>query len=390
MKQLPVGTVVQVLSSGNGIYQAILPDGTDVTEQFEDHQLRRATKHTGALRLMEAKSGPQWRNVPMSEFKSQSRTAANFESGDDHDKILKAIRTSPASRPENYRMDDLKWKFAVRTILRGKNMLVTGPKGTGKTTLVFALAETLGRTLFNIPLGATQDPRSTLIGNTHFKQGEGTYLAESEFVRAIQTPNAIILLDELSRAHPDAWNILMPVLDYKQRFLRLDEAPGSPTVKVADGVSFISTANIGASYTATRTIDAAVLDRFIVIEVDYLSPEEEMELLKLRIPNMETDPMNRIVQIASDLRKEAKTGDQRLSDGLSTRSTLEMGELLYDGFSLREACDLVVFPQFSEAGGAESERTIAKQIVQKHLPAGESDNKDNPYENTDDDDLPWK
>ena len=59
-------------------------------------------------------------------------------------------------------------------------------------------------------------------------------------MKAISTPNAVILLDELSRAHPDAWNILMINLDQGQRYLRLDEHENSPTINVAEGVCFCS------------------------------------------------------------------------------------------------------------------------------------------------------
>ena len=47
-----------------------------------------------------------------------------------------------------------------------------------------------------------RDSRATLIGNVHFDKKKGTYFSESVFVKAIQTPNAVILLDELSRTHP--------------------------------------------------------------------------------------------------------------------------------------------------------------------------------------------
>ena len=57
----------------------------------------------------------------------------------------------------------------------------------------------------------------------------------------------------------------MTVLDYGQRYLRLDEADGQATVKVADGVTFVATANIGNEYTATRQLDKALHDRFTVI-----------------------------------------------------------------------------------------------------------------------------
>ena len=145
---------------------------------------------------------------------------------------------------------------------------MTGPSGCGKTMAAKSLINALDRPQFYFNLGATQDPRASLIGNTHFAKDTGTYFSESLFVKAIQTENAVILLDEISRAHPEAWNILMTVLDQGQRYLRLDEADGAPTINVAEGVSFIGTANIGNEYTSTRVMDRALLDRFVVIEMD--------------------------------------------------------------------------------------------------------------------------
>ena len=142
---------------------------------------------------------------------------------------------------------------------------MTGPAGCGKTMAAKSIVNALDRPDFYFNLGATQDPRATLIGNTHFSKEDGTYFSEALFVKAIQTENAVILLDELSRAHPEAHNILMTVLDEGQRYLRLDEADGAPTVKVAPGVTFIATANIGNEYTATRVLDRALLDRFTII-----------------------------------------------------------------------------------------------------------------------------
>ena len=78
--------------------------------------------------------------------------------------------------------------------------MMTGPAGCGKT-MAKALVNALDRPDFYFNLGATQDPRATLIGNTQFSKDKGTFFSESSFVKAIKTPNAVILLDELSRAH---------------------------------------------------------------------------------------------------------------------------------------------------------------------------------------------
>jgi nitric oxide reductase NorQ protein len=236
-----------------------------------------------------------------------------------------------------------------------------------------SLVNSLDRPDYYFNLGATQDPRSTLIGNTHFNEGDGTYFSESLFVKAIQTENAVILLDELSRAHPDAWNILMTVLDYGQRYLRLDEKDGSPTVNVAKGVTFIATANIGNEYTSTRVIDKALMDRFTIVEMDMLNEAEEAELLTYMFPNVDAGLLGNVAKIAALTRSEATSENGRIPSAISTRTTVEMTGLLYDGFSLGEAAEVSIYPQYDNTGGVDSERTFVKQIVQKFCDDGSTD-----------------
>ena len=142
-------------------------------------------------------------------------------------------------------------------------------------------------------------------------------------------------MDELTRAHPDAWNILMTVLDQGQRYLRLDEADGQATIKVAEGVCFVATANIGNEYTATRQLDKALMDRFVVIEMDTLSDEEEHGLLTYLYPTVDSDMLNNVAKIAFMTRSESMTENPRISSGVSTRTSVEIAGLLFDGFTLR-------------------------------------------------------
>ena len=270
--------------------------------------------------------------------------------------------------PKDFYIDELKWKFLVRNIEKGKNIMMTGPSGCGKTDATFKVAEALGREVIYFNLGATQDPRSTLIGNTHYNKDSGTYFSESSFVSAIQKENAVILLDELSRAHPEAWNILMTVLDPIQRYLRLDEKDDSPTIKVADGVSFIATANIGMEYTATRVIDRAILDRFALVEMEPLSEENEFTLLKGKFPSIDDKVLNNLCSIVSSIRKEINSDTPRLSTMVSTRNTIEIAELLNDGFTLEDASQLLIYPLFPNDGN-DSERVFVKQLVQKFVQA---------------------
>ena len=283
------------------------------------------------------------------------------------DPVLELIKNSYKIKPADLEMSDIKWKYLVRSAVRGKNIMMVGPAGCGKTQAAKALPEATKRPFFYFNLGATQDPRATLIGNTHFKDGATTF-DESAFVRAIQTENAVILLDELSRAHPEAWNILMTVLDDGQRYLRLDEDVSSPTIRVASGVSFIATANIGTEYTSTRVLDRALMDRFEIIEVDILSLSEEESLLTKRYGGrVSPELIHAVADIADATRKEWKSEEGKLSTMISTRMTVRVCELLADDFTLSESMEVSVLPFFDASGGADSERTYVKQIIQKHV-----------------------
>jgi nitric oxide reductase NorQ protein len=270
-------------------------------------------------------------------------------------------------------MNELKWKYLIRSAVRGKNILMTGPAGCGKTMAAKSLVNALDRPDFYFNMGSTQDPRATLIGNVHFDKGKGTYFSESLFVKAIQTPNAVILLDELSRAHPDAWNILMTVLDQGQRYLRLDEQDGQATINVAEGVTFVATANIGNEYTSTRVMDKALMDRFTIVEMDVLDNVQELELLQYMFPNVDVDSLSAIAEIANTTRVESMSETGKIDTAISTRSSVEMAGLMFDGFQLDEAASVCVYPQFSNDGGVDSERTFVKQLVQKYINDGSTD-----------------
>jgi len=236
-------------------------------------------------------------------------------------------------KPKMLFMNSLKWKYLVRNIIRGKNIMMTGPAGCGKTMAAKAAANSLeGYNTFIINLGATQDPRTTLIGNTQFDTTKGTVFNSSPFIKAIQTPNTVVVLDEITRAHPEAWNILMTVLD-----------------------------------TATRMLDRAILDRFTIIEMDTLTKEEETQLLQMMYPSVEAELIASVAEITSMTRNEVKGDSPKLTNSLSTRAAVEIGSLLYDGFSLEEAAEITIYPFFEEAGGAQSERVYIKQFVQKFI-----------------------
>ena len=367
--------VYKVEQFGNS-FKLIDTQGTKVGTLGVTTGTRKGAFNEGkALQAYINKNGKKtFRKVDMDVYNSlvipmnTDNGGVQFEDNTDHTAIKDFIhKGSVQLKPTELVMTELKWKYLIRSAVRAKNIMMTGPAGCGKTMAAKALVNSLDRPDFYFNLGATQDPRATLIGNTMFDKNKGTYFSESSFVQAIKTPNAVILLDELSRAHPDAWNILMTVLDGGQRYIRLDEAEGSPIVKVADGVTFIATANIGNEYTSTRVIDRAILDRFVTIEMDVLNDEQEFGLLKFMFPEVNEEDLKAVAEIAHHTRTQSMSDSGKVTAMVSTRASVEMAGLIYDGFDLFESAEISIFPFFSNDGGVDSERTYIKQLVQKYV-----------------------
>tara|TARA_A100001515_G_scaffold34644_1_gene26984 strand:- start:341 stop:1495 length:1155 start_codon:yes stop_codon:yes gene_type:complete len=357
----------------NGNVVAVDINGKVVKGIVREHMLQLALDNNQCIVYNEETGKCYRKDVQL--YYDQAPTEKEVEASEkiDADPVLAFIHNSPELIPDTMKISDLKWKYLMRSAVRGKNIMMTGPAGCGKTMAAQKVVEATGRPHFYFNLGATQDPRATLIGNTHFKKEEGTSFSQSAFVKAIQTKDSVILLDEISRAHPEAWNILMTVLDYGQRYLRLDEHEDAPTIEVAEGVCFIATANIGNEYTATRAMDRALVDRFTIIEMDTLNKEQESDLLKDLHPGITVEQADTIAEIASLTRKEVTNEAPKLTNAISTRLSVEIAGLLEDGFTLPEAAEACIYPFFDADGGVDSERTYIKQLVQKYIGTAEED-----------------
>jgi ATP-dependent Clp protease ATP-binding subunit ClpC len=123
------------------------------------------------------------------------------------------------------------------------SFLFLGPTGVGKTELVKALSERLfasEKALVRIDMSEFREPHTVarLIGSPpgYVGYGEGGQLTEP--VR--RRPYSVVLLDEIEKAHPEVWNILLQVLDDG----RLTDGEGR-TVDFTNTV-IVMTSNLGA------------------------------------------------------------------------------------------------------------------------------------------------
>jgi ATP-dependent Clp protease ATP-binding subunit ClpA len=94
------------------------------------------------------------------------------------------------------------------------NFLFVGPTGVGKTELARQLAEILGVSMHRFDMSEYQERHtvSRLIGSPPGYVGyeEGGLLTDA--IR--KQPHSVVLLDEIEKAHPDVYNILLQIMDY--------------------------------------------------------------------------------------------------------------------------------------------------------------------------------
>lgn len=265
---------------------------------------------------------------------------------------------------QNFVIDPTQRDMIAALLESDQNVLLTGPTGSGKTTFCYALADSMQMNPVVINLGSTQDARSSLLGSYSLQDGN-TSFEESDFLKAVRTPDTLIVLDEVSRASSDAMNILFPLLDGR-RSIRVEENNGDTRViPVAEGVRFIATANIGAEYSAARKIDRALIDRFMVFQLPYLN---ESELVGIMLDSQDfTDKgtktvvaLGKVYAHAAELYKNSKVRTR-----LSPRTVISAAALA-NKFSFEQIVENVILPMFSGNGGVANEQTRIKEFIDSH------------------------
>ena len=148
----------------NGKLVAFDSQGNDVTDLVSYSTRGKAVKFGTAL-LKESEDS-KFKQVALEEFDRASNVPVANEPVDVPDEqaeVMNFISYSYSLKPESLVMKELKWKYLIRSAVRGRNIMMTGPAGCGKTMAAKSLVNSLDRPDFYFNLGATQDPRATLI-----------------------------------------------------------------------------------------------------------------------------------------------------------------------------------------------------------------------------------
>ncbi len=222
------------------------------------------------------------------------------------------------------------WNQALTALLTGENLLLVGPKATGKNVLAENLAAVFARPSWDISFYLNTDAAS-LIGTDTFKNGE------VQFRRGPITQCAMEggfgVLDEINMAKNESLAVLHATLDFR----RIIDVPGYDRISLAPSTRFLATMNYG--YAGTRELNEALASRFMVLNMPIISQENLKKLLHSQFPTLNSAYATQLSDLFQDIRKKCDSAEIS-TKALDLRGLLAAVSLVENGLRLGEALEM--------------------------------------------------
>lgn len=242
----------------------------------------------------------------------------------------KVVLTSPADKkPVKITNAHPLFEKVLKLVSAGVNVLLVGPAGCGKTTLAHMVAKALKRDfgMLSCTSGASESQLTGWllpVGDGKRGVGEFSYVA-SEFVKLYEQGNSVFLFDEFDAADPNMMLVINSAL--ANGSLHVPQRYEQPLVIRGKNMAMIAAANTYGSgadimYAGRNQLDAATLDRFYVVEMDY-----DTELERTLAPE-------EMVQWVWTIRRAVTA--QRIRRVISTRAVMKMSAAVASGIPLGE------------------------------------------------------
>ena len=246
------------------------------------------------------------------------------------------------------------WEQALSTILAGENLLLVGPKATGKNVLAQGLSAAFGRPEWDISFYINTDAGS-LIGADTFENGE-VKLRKGPILRCAET-GGFGVLDEINMAKNESLAVLHATLDFR----RIIDIPGYDRIELNEATRFIGTMNYG--YAGTREINEALASRFMIIQMPVISQEDLKKLILEKYPNLKDDYADQFSQLFHDIRRKCEGGEIS-TKSLDLRGLLAAVKMMDRGLNVISALELGLVNKCFE----EYERKLVSDMIAVRFP----------------------
>lgn len=190
--------------------------------------------------------------------------------------------------------------MCITAILEGENILLSGPKATGKNVLADNLCELFGRPQWNTSFHVNTDSTS-LIGTDTFIGNEVRLRRGSVYECAVN--GGFGVFDEINMAKNDALVVLHSALDYR----KVIDVPGYEKISLNPATRFIGTMNY--EYAGTKELNEALVSRFMTIDIPQIDEETLMVILADEFPDARQDMLKQFAGIFLDLQEKAMNSE---------------------------------------------------------------------------------
>lgn len=245
------------------------------------------------------------------------------------------------------------WKLAITAILSGENLLLVGPKATGKNVFAENLSAVFGRPEWDVSFYLNTDAAS-LIGTDTFKNGEVSFRKGP--VYACAEAGGFGVLDEINMAKNESLAVLHATLDFR----RIVEVPGYSRIRLAPATRFIATMNYG--YAGTRELNEALASRFMVINMPVISDGNLEKLLAQQYPSLKAEYASQLTVLFGEIRRKCESSEIS-TKALDLRGLLAAVTLVYNGLSMQQALNIAIINKSFDA----FERTLVEDIVSTRI-----------------------
>ena len=247
------------------------------------------------------------------------------------------------------------WEKAIAALLAGENLLLTGPKATGKNVLAENLAYVFGRPAWNVSFHISTEA-SFLIGADTY-DGDKVVFRPGPIYLTAQN-GGFVVLDEINMARNEALAVLHSALDFRH----IIDVPGYKKVRVHEAARFIATMNYG--YAGTRDLNAALASRFAVLNMPVATEKDLKKLITGRFPAINDQICDQFMKLFYELEKKASHAD--ISDrAVDLRGLLDALRLIEKGIASGAALDMCIVNKTFDP----FEQQLVRDVVSARLPA---------------------